>query len=69
MFPNLKAFLGGRRFKSYEELKDAVREKLHGLAAEIYDEGVKNWSQAMTSTGMLVASMWKYNLRSITVMN
>jgi hypothetical protein len=40
MFPKLKKFLGGRRLKSYEELKDDVREELHGLAAEVYDEGV-----------------------------
>jgi histone-lysine N-methyltransferase SETMAR len=26
LFPNLKTFSGGRRFKSDEELKDAVKE-------------------------------------------
>jgi hypothetical protein len=33
--------LGGRRFKSYEELKDTVKERLNELAAEVYDEGVQ----------------------------
>jgi hypothetical protein len=36
----LKEFLGGRRFKSDEEVKDAVKEWLNGLAAEVYDEGI-----------------------------
>jgi hypothetical protein len=33
--------LGGRRFKSDEEVKDAVKEWLNGLAAEVYDEGIQ----------------------------
>jgi hypothetical protein len=37
----LKEFLGGRRFKSDEEVKDAVKEWLNGLAAEVYDEGIQ----------------------------
>jgi histone-lysine N-methyltransferase SETMAR len=41
LFPNLKEFLGGRRFKSEEEVKDAVKEWLNGLAAEVYDEGIQ----------------------------
>jgi hypothetical protein len=41
LFPKLKKFLGGRRFKSDEEVKDAVREWLNGLAAEVYDEGIQ----------------------------
>jgi hypothetical protein len=40
LFPKLKEFLGGRRFKSDEEVKDAVKEWLQGLAAEVYDEGI-----------------------------
>jgi hypothetical protein len=39
LFPKLKEILGGRRSKSDEEVKDAVREWLNGLAAEVYDEG------------------------------
>jgi histone-lysine N-methyltransferase SETMAR len=35
LFPKLKEFLGGRRFKSDEEMKDAVKEWLNGLAAEV----------------------------------
>jgi hypothetical protein len=31
----LKQFLGGRCFKSDEEVKDAVKEWLNGLAAEV----------------------------------
>jgi histone-lysine N-methyltransferase SETMAR len=41
LFPKLKEFFGGRRFKSGEEVKDAVREWLNGLAAEVYDEGIQ----------------------------
>jgi hypothetical protein len=33
--------LGDRRFKSKEEVKDAVKEWLNGLAAEVYDEGIQ----------------------------
>jgi histone-lysine N-methyltransferase SETMAR len=40
LFPKLKEFLGGRRFKSDEEVKDAVKEWLNGLAAEVYVEGI-----------------------------
>jgi hypothetical protein len=41
MFPKLKEFLGGRRFKSEEEAKDAVKEWLNGLAAEVHDEDIQ----------------------------
>jgi histone-lysine N-methyltransferase SETMAR len=37
LFPKLKEFLDGRRFKSDEEVKDAVKEWLNGLEAEVYD--------------------------------
>jgi hypothetical protein len=40
MFPKVKEFLGGRRFKSDEEVKDAVKEWLNGLTA-VYDEGMQ----------------------------
>jgi hypothetical protein len=33
--------LGGRRFKSDEEVKDEVMEWLNGLAEEVYDEGIQ----------------------------
>jgi hypothetical protein len=32
--------LGGRCFKS-DEVKDAVKERLNGLAVEVYDEGIQ----------------------------
>jgi hypothetical protein len=35
LFPKLKEFLGGRRFKSDEEVKDGVKGWLNGLAAEV----------------------------------
>jgi hypothetical protein len=38
----LKEFLGGRRFKSDEEVKDAIKEWLNGLAVEVYDEDIQN---------------------------
>ena len=42
LFPALKEFLGGRRFKRNEEVKDTVKEWLNGLAAEVYNEGIQN---------------------------
>jgi hypothetical protein len=33
LFPTLREFLGGRRFKSDEEVKDAFQAWLNGLAA------------------------------------
>jgi histone-lysine N-methyltransferase SETMAR len=41
LIPKLNEFLGGRRFKSDEEVKDAVKECLNGLAAVVYDEGIQ----------------------------
>jgi hypothetical protein len=39
-FPKLKEFFGGRCFKNDEEVKDAIKEWLNGLVAEVYDEGI-----------------------------
>jgi hypothetical protein len=41
LFPKFKEYLGGRLFKSNEEVEDAVKERLNGLAAEVYDEGIQ----------------------------
>ena len=41
LFLILKEFLDDRRFKIDEEVKDDVKEWLNGLAAEVYDEGIK----------------------------
>jgi hypothetical protein len=41
LFPTLQKFWGGRRFKSNEEVKDAVKKLLVGLASEVYDEGIQ----------------------------
>jgi histone-lysine N-methyltransferase SETMAR len=41
LFPKLEEFLGGRRFKSDVEVKDAAKELLNGLSAVIYDEGIQ----------------------------
>jgi hypothetical protein len=41
LFPKLKEFLVGRRFKSDETMKDAVKEWLNGLAVEVCDEGIQ----------------------------
>jgi len=40
LFPTLKEFLDGRRFKNNEEVKDAVKQWLNGLSSEVYDEGI-----------------------------
>jgi len=41
LFPKLKEFLGFRHFKRDEEVKDAIKEWLNGLVAEVYDEGIE----------------------------
>jgi hypothetical protein len=41
LLTKLKEFLGGRRFKSDETVKDAVKEWLSELAAEVYDEDIQ----------------------------
>jgi histone-lysine N-methyltransferase SETMAR len=41
LFPKLKEFLGDRCFKSDEEVKDAIKKWLNGLAVEVYDEGIQ----------------------------
>jgi histone-lysine N-methyltransferase SETMAR len=41
LFPKLKEFLGGRRFKSDEEVKYTIKEWLNGQEAEVYDEGIQ----------------------------
>ena len=40
-FPTLWEFLGGRRVKSDEEVKDDSNACLHGLAAEVHGEGLQ----------------------------
>ena len=40
-FPTLWEFLGGRRVKSDEEVKDDSNACLHGLAAEVHGEGIQ----------------------------
>jgi hypothetical protein len=49
----LKKFLSGRRFKSDEEVKDAVKEWVKWTTMKAYNKS----SQAMTSASMLVAAM------------
>jgi len=41
LFQTLKEVLSGRCFKSNAEEKDAMKERLNGLVAEVYDEGIK----------------------------
>ena len=40
-FATLREFLGGRRVKSDEEVKDDSNACLHGLAAEVHGEGIQ----------------------------
>jgi len=37
----LKEFLGGRHFKSDEEVQDSIKGRLNVLAAEVCDEGLR----------------------------
>jgi hypothetical protein len=41
LFKKVKEFLGCRRFKSDETVKDAIKEWLNRLATEVYDEGTR----------------------------
>jgi hypothetical protein len=40
LFQTQKEFLSGRHFKSNEEVKDAVKKRLNGLAADVHAEGM-----------------------------
>lgn len=42
LFPKLKPCLGGRRFESFEEVEDAVKQWLNGLATAVYDKDIQN---------------------------
>jgi hypothetical protein len=37
----MKEFLGVRHFKRDEEVKDAIKERLNGLVAEVYNKGIQ----------------------------
>jgi hypothetical protein len=39
---------GWQMLQNDEEVKDAIKESLNGLAAEVYDEGIKKSLHAMT---------------------
>jgi hypothetical protein len=57
----LKEFLGGRRFKSDEEVKDAVKEWLNGLAAEVYFYFILFiflYSQTVFTSWTTVVNIW-----------
>jgi hypothetical protein len=41
LFQTLKEVLSGRHFKSNAEEKDAIKERLNGLVAEVYDESIQ----------------------------
>jgi hypothetical protein len=41
LFRTLKEFLGGTYFKSNDEVKESFKQWLNGLAAEVYDEGIR----------------------------
>jgi len=49
LFPSLTEVLGGRCFKSNEEVKDALQQWLNGLAAKVNDIGIQNSPHAMTN--------------------
>ena len=43
LFPKLKQHLGGQRFNTDEEVKEAVCKFIDGLAAEFFEEGFQKW--------------------------
>jgi hypothetical protein len=69
LFPKLKEFLGDRRFKSDEEVKDAVKEWLNGLAAEVYDEGILNLVTRYDKCVNVGGDYVKKNLRSVIMIH
>jgi hypothetical protein len=42
LFLTLKGFVGDRLLQSDDEVKDAVKQWLNGLTAEVYHEGIQN---------------------------
>jgi len=40
--------LGGSRFESFEEVEDAVKKWLNGLATVVYDEGIQKLATRYT---------------------
>ena len=43
LFPKLKQHLGGQRFSTDEEVKEAVTKYIGGLAAEFFEAGFQKW--------------------------
>lgn len=43
LFLKLKQHLGGQRFNTDEEVKEAVSKFIDGLAAEFFEEGFQKW--------------------------
>jgi len=41
LFPIPKEFFGGTHFINNEVVKDGFKQWLNGLAAEVYDEGIR----------------------------
>ena len=44
LFPNLKKWLGGKRFTSNSEVMDAVSGYFEDFDKSYFSEGIKNWN-------------------------
>jgi hypothetical protein len=65
LFLHLKSFLAGRRFHDNNEVKEAVTTCFALQAASFYDEGYKNWCNAMTNASTMVETMSKSSVRCV----
>ena len=64
LFLHLKSFLAGRWFHD-NKVKEAVTSCFALQAASFYDEGIKNWCNAMTSASTVVGTMLKSSVRCV----
>jgi histone-lysine N-methyltransferase SETMAR len=48
LFPNLKKFLGGKKYGSNAEVEDAVNQYFSGLDNQFFSDGLKGWEKRWT---------------------
>ena len=65
LFLHLKKFLGGKRFDSNDDLKDAVQKWLTSHAAPFYEEGIQKLVPRYDKCSIMAASMWKNSLKNV----
>ncbi|EFN63457.1 Histone-lysine N-methyltransferase SETMAR, partial [Camponotus floridanus] len=48
LFPNLKKYLGGKKYKSNAEVENAVNQYFSGLDNQFFSDGLKGWEKRWT---------------------